>query len=76
MLRYARGVPGAVASGQEPAPEIIRKTALAELEAIEADDLQERREAAGRLKRYGPQQQLWGLPPVIEGSGQSGGMNA
>jgi hypothetical protein len=75
MLRYARGVPGAVASGQKPAPGSIRKTVLAELEAIEADDLEERRQAAGRLKRYGAQQELWGLPPIIDGSGQSGSMN-
>jgi hypothetical protein len=76
MLRYARGIPGAVASGRVPAPDAIRKTVLAELDAIESDDLQERQEAAGRLKRYSPQHQLWGLPLIIEGSGQSGSMNA
>lgn len=74
MLRYARGVPGAVASGQNPKPEIIRKSVLAELEAIEPADIEERLHAASRLKRYGQQQQLWGLPPVIDGGEQSGSM--
>ncbi len=73
MLRYARGVPGAVASGQEPDSDTIRKTVLAELDAIEAADVEERLQAASRLKRYGQQQQLWGLPPVIDGE-QSGSM--
>lgn len=74
MIRYARGVPGAVSSGQEPAVENIRKAVFAELEAIESQDLEERTQAAIRLKRYGEQQQLWGLPPVIDGDGQSGSM--
>lgn len=74
MLRYARGVPGAVASGQEPDPGTIRGAVSAELEVIEPPDLAERREAAGRLKRYGEQQQLWGLPAIIDGGGEQGGM--
>jgi hypothetical protein len=74
MIRYARGVPGAVSSEQEPAVENIRKAVLAELSAIESQDLEERAQAAVRLKRYGEQQQLWGLPPVIDGDGQSGSM--
>lgn len=73
MLRYARSIPGAVTSGQEPSAATIRTVALAELEAIEPADLQERLEAASRIKRYSVQQQLWGLPPIIEG-GEQGSM--
>jgi hypothetical protein len=73
MLRYARGVPGAVASSELPDPVKIRKVVLAELDAIEPADLDERRDAAGRLRRYGEQQQLWGLPAIIDG-GERGTM--
>jgi hypothetical protein len=70
MLRYARGVPGAVASGQEAAPDTIRQAVLTELNAIEPADLAERRDAAARLKKYSEQQQLWGLPSIIDGGEQ------
>jgi hypothetical protein len=72
VLRYARGVPGALATGQATDPEKIRKVTTAELEAIEAGDLVERQQAAARLSRYGDQQRLWGLPSVIEGNPQGG----
>lgn len=72
VLRYARGIPGAVASGQSLDPQKVRAVIQAELGAIEGDDLQERREAAARLRKYPEQQRLWGLPPVIEGGAQSG----
>ena len=72
VLRYARGIPGALATGQATDPRKIRKIIAAEREAIEAADLEERRPAAARLSRYPDQQRIWGLPPVIEGGSQSG----
>jgi hypothetical protein len=72
VLRYARGVPGAVISGESTNPDRMRKVIDAELAAIVADDQGERREAAARLSRYGEQQRIWGLPAVIEGGPQSG----
>ncbi|MER9002545.1 hypothetical protein NKI15_02785 [Mesorhizobium sp. M0862] len=72
VVRYARGVPGAVASGQPLDGQKVRTVVQAELGAIEADDLQERRDAAARLRKYPEQQRLWGLPAVIEGGSQGG----
>lgn len=71
LIRFARGVPGAAPSGTSLEPQKIRAVVQGELQAIESDDLQERREAAARLTRYGDQQRLWGLPSVIEGRSQS-----
>jgi len=67
LLRYARGVPGAVASGEPLQPSKIRAVLRAELGAIESDDLAERRQAAERLGRFNDRQRLWGLPPSLEG---------
>lgn len=71
LHRYARGVPGAIISASETDPQQIQAVIDAELTAIEAEDLQERRQAASRLQKYGLQQQLWGLPALIEGAAQS-----
>jgi hypothetical protein len=67
VLRYARGVPGAIASGLSPEPAKIRAVVQSELEAIDAEDLAERRQAAERLNRFSDTQRLWGLPPSLEG---------
>jgi hypothetical protein len=72
LLRYARGIPGALATGEATDPKRIRKVIKAELDAIEAADVAERQQAAARLSRYGDQQRFWGLPTVIEGSAQGG----
>jgi hypothetical protein len=69
LLRYARGVPGAIVSGEAPEPAKIRTVLRGELEAIEPDDVAERRQAAERLGRFNDRQRLWGLPPSIEGGG-------
>ncbi len=75
MLRYARGVPGAVFSGESSDPARVRNVIEGELAAIEADDREERQQAAAKLSRYGGQQQIWGLPAVIEGGPQSGSLS-
>lgn len=72
LLRYARGVPGALAVGQAPDPKEIRRIIAAELGAIEGSDLAERQQAAARLGRHSEQQKLWGLPTLIEGKAQGG----
>lgn len=72
LLRYARGIPGALATGQSTDPEKIRKVIIGELAAIEADDLVERRQAAARLYRHTDRHKLWGLPTLIEGGARSG----
>jgi hypothetical protein len=68
LWRYARGIPGAITSGMEPDPKQVRAAVETELTAIEGPDLAERQDAANRLRRYGPQQQLTGLLSVIEGT--------
>jgi hypothetical protein len=72
LLRYARGVPGALATGQVTDSANIRKVIVTELDAIEAADLAERQQAAARLSRYSDQQKLWGLPTLIEGNANEG----
>jgi len=69
LLRYARGVPGAIVSGETQEPSKIRAVLRAELEAIESEDVAERCQAAERLSRFGDRQRLWGLPPSLEGGG-------
>ena len=75
VLRYARGIPGASQSGEAFDPERVRSVVQAELAAIQDADLEERRDAAARLRKYPEHQRLWGLPPVIEGGPQSGRAN-
>jgi hypothetical protein len=70
LVRYARGVPGATASGGEVNGAHIRAVVQAELAAIEPEDLKERRDAAARLAKYRDQEKLWGLPTVIQGGAQ------
>lgn len=70
VVRYARGVPGATATGAEIDGARIRAVVRSELEAIEPEDLKERREAAARLSKHRSQEKLWGLPTVIEGGAQ------
>jgi hypothetical protein len=72
LLRYARGVPGALATGQATDSAKIRKVINAELDALEGADLAERQQAAARLSRHSDQQKLWGLPTLIEGKAQGG----
>ena len=74
MLRYARGVPGAVVSGESSDPRRLRGVIEVELAAIEGDDRDERRQAAAKLGRYGEQQRIWGLPAIIDGGPQSGSL--
>lgn len=68
VLRYARGIPGASATGLALDPDRIRKAANVELEAIESEDLRERKDAAIRLAKYGDLQKLFGLPALIDGN--------
>jgi hypothetical protein len=70
VIRYARGIPGATATGAEIDGERVRSVVRAELTAIEPEDLSERRDAAGRLANRRDQEKLWGLPTVIEGGAQ------
>jgi hypothetical protein len=70
VIRFARGIPGATATGAEIDGARIRAAAKRELEAIEPDDLKERREAATRLTNHRDQEKLWGLPSVIDGGAQ------
>ena len=70
VIRFARGIPGAVSTGMDIDGARIRTVVQSELEAIEPDDLQERREAAARLAKHRDQEKLWGLPSVIEGGVQ------
>ncbi|MEZ5996404.1 MAG: hypothetical protein R3C25_11720 [Hyphomonadaceae bacterium] len=70
VIRYARGVPGATATGADVDGARVREVVKAELEALEPDDLNERCEAAARLAKRRDQEKLWGLPVVIEGGGQ------
>jgi hypothetical protein len=72
VLRYARGIPGAVTSGSAINPEVIREIALSELAAIKEADQGEREEAANKLSRFTDQQKLWGLPSVIQGGSREG----
>ncbi|MBL8806185.1 MAG: hypothetical protein JNN22_04995 [Rhodospirillales bacterium] len=71
LLRYARGVPGALMTGEATNPKTIRNVIEAELAVIEAADVAERAQAAARLSRYADQQKLWGLPTVIDGGAHS-----
>lgn len=70
VIRFARGIPGAVSTGADIDGARIRAVVLSELEAIEPDDLQERREAAALLAKHRDHEKLWGLPSVIEGDAQ------
>lgn len=70
VARYARGVPGAMAAGVEIDAAHVRTVVQAELDAIEPEDLNERREAAARLAKRRDLDRLWGLPTVIEGGAQ------
>ena len=70
VIRFARGIPGATSTGAGIDGARIRAVVQRELEAIEPDDLQERREAAARLTKHRDQEKLWGMPSVIEGGGQ------
>ncbi|TYC78777.1 hypothetical protein [Novosphingobium sp. BW1] len=72
MMRLARGVPGAVEASQPADPERIRTAVENELQLIEQDDLKERLSATAKLRGYREQQQLWGLPAVIEGEAKLG----
>lgn len=72
MVRLARGVPGAVESGKPPSSEKIRTAVEHELQLIEQEDLAERLAAAARLRGYRDHQQLWGLPPVLDGGARPG----
>jgi hypothetical protein len=72
LLRYARGIPGALTTGKATDPQKIRKIIAAELQALEADDLAERQHAATRLSRSADQHKIWGLPLLIEGGAQGG----
>jgi hypothetical protein len=77
LLRYARGIPGALVTGESTDIARIRKVITAELKAIEDDDLLERRQAAARLARYADQQKLWGVSlEVIEGGVRGGKVGA
>ena len=67
VIRFARGIPGATSTDADIDGARIQAVVQRELEAIEPDDLQERREAAARLARHRDQEKLWGLPSVIEG---------
>jgi hypothetical protein len=67
LQRYARSVPGAVASGEEMNPDRIQQAAEAELAAIEPLDADDRKAAALELLKVPPYNQLWGLPGLIEG---------
>jgi hypothetical protein len=71
MLRLARGIPGAVESSQPADYPRIRNAVENELALISQDDLTERLTAAARLRGYREQQQLWGLPAVVEGGVRS-----
>lgn len=70
LVRFARGIPGAAPTGATVEGQRIRAVVQGELEVIEPDDLQERREAAARLAKYRDRELLWGLPLVIEGGSQ------
>lgn len=72
MLRLACGVPGAVESSKPADPARIRAAVESELQLIEQEDLSERLAAASRLRSYREQQQLWGLPALIEGEARQG----
>lgn len=67
VIRFARGIPGATTTGAEIDGAHIRAVVQQELEAIEPDDLSERREAAARLTKHRDQEKLWGLPSIIDG---------
>ncbi len=68
VLRYARGIPGAVKSGSPINPDDIRRAAKSELSSIEAEDQNERREAAQKLNGRSEHQKLWGMPSLIDGA--------
>lgn len=72
VARFARGIPGAIASGERLDTDRLREVARTELAAIEEVDRAELTKAAARLRRYGPHQQAWGLPPVIDGGAKAG----
>jgi hypothetical protein len=72
LARHARGVPGAVRSGERLDPTQIESATTAELAVIEGEDIAERQRAAAKLSRYGIQQQLWGLPAVLDGGAPVG----
>lgn len=69
VARFARGIPGAITSGERLDTHRLREVVRTELRAIEELDRAERSKAAERLRRYEPHQQIWGLPPmrVIDG---------
>lgn len=67
LIRFARGVPGATSTGEALDGPRIRDVVQSELQAIEKDDLEERRQAAARLATHRDHERLWGLPLVIEG---------
>ncbi|WP_154235108.1 hypothetical protein [Burkholderia pseudomallei] len=72
VIRFARGIPGATATGTAIDGARVRDVVQRELEAIGPADLQERLEAAERLTKHRDQEKLWGLPPIIEGGIQNG----
>lgn len=66
LFSFARSVPGAVKHGQEIDTQRTIDAARVELAPIEAEDLEERREAAAKLAGAGPQVRLWGRPVLID----------
>ena len=72
VVRFARGIPGAISTGVDIDGARIRDVVQRELEVIAPDDLDERRKAAARLTKYREQERLWGLPSTIEGGVQNG----
>jgi len=65
--RYARSIPGAVSMGAKINWDQVRGAAQAELEVIEAVDVEDRTGVVRELLKHPKYSQLWGLPAVIEG---------
>lgn len=71
VLRFARGIPGATATGVSIDVQRVRDATLAELAAIEKEDAAERQDAATRLQKYREHDTVWGLP-MIDGGAKGG----
>jgi hypothetical protein len=72
LHRFAASIPGAVQPSAEVTPAAVRRAAGAELAVHAGPDGEVRREAAGRLGRLAPAEQLFGIRAAASGSPASG----
>ena len=72
LMAFGQTVPGAAQPGRRFEPERISEAARAELALIHQTDIEERRQAAGRLDRLPLLHRLWGQPALIDGQRAAG----